>query len=316
MNDLTAISDTLIILAGALAAAAIAWFAVNAVVAAISQKTASKTVQDFLRPAAETTAEARMGSAAYKIRTAFAPLGIDAAGQEETVFYGAWAGIGVAVTVGLLVVGINAVFALIAGAAIGYFAVQAIVSGRWDKTRQQVDAEIPTFMRNLSGIVQAEPNVLSALNSARESLDPGKPLYDWIGYLMRSVQTNGNKAYDILLDEAGEISSALVVVVYEIKRLHEAGGTGYVKALRMAADNLAEILTVKAQAASKAAGATGLAKLIIGTSIFSMYYIVSSDVGKDLYLGNPMVQLGMIAAVAWGVYGWIYIKDMVREAVE
>jgi len=316
MDDLiTSLSDTFIVLAGALAIAAIAYWAVSALMSALARRTSSKVIADFLAPEAE-AAPARMGSAAYKIRTAFAPWGIDAAGKEEAVFYGVWAAIGIAVLAGLLVLKISLVLAIVAGAAIGYFGVQAIIAGRWEKTRMEVDAEIPTFMRNLSGIVQAEQNVLSALESARESLAPDRPLYDWIGYLIQTVQAHGAGVYDALLEEAGEISSALVVVVYEIKRLHEAGGSGYIRALRMTADNLAETLTVKAQAASKAAGATGLAKLIIGASVFSLGYILTSDVGKDLYLGNPMVQLGMVAAVAWGVYGWIYIKEMVREATE
>jgi hypothetical protein len=206
--------------------------------------------------------------------------------------------------------------ALIAGGAIGYFAVQALVAGRWEKTRLEVDAEIPTFLRNLSGIIQAEPNVLQAMASANESLDPGKPLHAWMHYAIRTLQAQGKEAFRTLRPAASEITSALGIAVFEIERLWEAGGEGYTRAFQMTADNLAEILTVKAQAASKASGATGLARLIIAAAVITIGYILSSQIGQDLYLKNPLIKIALAGAIGWGIYGWMYIKEMVREATE
>jgi len=314
-NLVQSLGDTAIVLAGALAVAVLVYWVSAIATEYLSHRNTSKGIENFRRPA-EIAPEAKMGSAAWKIRSSFAAYGFDVAGKEETAFYTAWAVIGLLVALVMLFFQMSLLIALIAGVAVGYFGVQAIIAGRWEKTRLEIDSEVPTFLRNLSGIVQAEPNVLQALDSARESLDPAKPLNAWITYLIQSVQAHGAGAFNLLLDEAGEISSALVVTVFEIQRLYEAGGQGYIRALRMTADNLAEILTVKALAASKAAGATGLAKTIIGAAVFSLGYILMSDMGKDLYLNNPLVPIGIAAAVAWGVYGWIFIKDMVREATE
>lgn len=308
-------SGTTLTLAGALALAILTYGIIRTVLGALSRRQMAQGFGDFARPAADTP-NIQMGSAAYKIRTAFAAYGLDAAGQEDTVFYTAWAVIAVLAAGGLLLIRLNPILALAAGAAMGYFSVQALIMGRWDQTRLEVDAEVPTFLRNLSGIIQTEPNVLQALSSASEALDPQKPLYAWISYFITTLQGRGQEAFKTLLPEAGEISSALGIAVFEIERLWEAGGEGYTRAFKMTADNLGEILTVKAQAASKASGATGLAKLIIAAAVFSIGYIILSPIGQEMYLGNPLVKLAMAGSVGWGIYGWMYIKEMVREATE
>ena len=308
-------SGTAITLAGALALAILAYWIISTLLNSLLHRKIAKGFDDFASPV-ENIPDAQMGSAAYKMRTAFAAYGIDAAGKEETVFYTAWTIIGVLAALVLITIRLNAVLALAAGAGIGYLTLQAIVAGRWDKTCLEIDSEVPTFLRNLSGIIQTESNVIQALDSASESLDPRKPLYSWIIDLNRGLQARGKAVFRIKLPEAGEISSALGIAVFEIERLWDAGGEGYTRAFKLTADNLAEILTVKAQAASKSTGATGLAKLIIASAVLSIGYIIMSPVGQEMYLDNPMVKLAMVGAVIWGIYGWIYIKEMVREATE
>jgi len=33
-----------------------------------------------------------------------------------------------------------------------------------------------------------------------------------------------------------------------------------------------------------------------------------------VYLENPLFKIGLVAAIAWGAYGWSYIQQMIREA--
>ena len=119
LNFISSFSDISIALAGALALAVLVYWMTNTAMTAASRKTASKGIQDFMQ-ADEITPDAKMGSAPYKIRTAFAAFGIDAAGQEETVFYTAWAALGALTMAGLLMLNLNLVIALGASAAIGY----------------------------------------------------------------------------------------------------------------------------------------------------------------------------------------------------
>lgn len=312
LNQVDQFSGLALTLAGALALAVLAYALGQGLTKALTQRQISHGFDDFARNDEQTAAQ--VGSAVYKIRTTFAGYGIDATGQEELYFYGTVILIGLVATGAFMLIRLNLILALLAGGAIGYFAVQALIAGRWEKTCLEVDSEIPTFLRNLSGIIQAEPNVLQAMASAQESLDPGKPLHGWIGYASQNLQARGVESFRTLRPEASEITSALGITIFEIERLWEAGGEGYTRAFQMTADNLAAILTVKAQAAAKASGATGLAKLIIGAAVLTIGYILSSQVGEDLYLNNPAVKLALAGAVGWGIYGWMYIKEMVREA--
>jgi hypothetical protein len=314
LTQLNQFSGLAFTLAGALALAVLAYAVGSAFIRALTHRRMSQGFADFARDAE--SAEVQIGSAAYKIRTTYAAYGLDITGQEELYFYSTVALIGLVAMGAFLLIQLNLILALIAGGAIGYFAVQALIAGRWEKTRLEIDAEIPTFLRNLSGIIQTEPNVLQAMASANESLDPGKPLHAWISFAIRTLQARGKEAFRTLRPEASEITSALGIAVFEIERLWEAGGEGYTRAFQMTADNLAEILTVKAQAASKASGATGLARLIIAAAVLTIGYILSSQVGEDIYLHNPLVKIVLALAVGWGIYGWMYIKEMVREATE
>ena len=260
--------------------------------------------------------QVRMGSKSYKIRSAFSAYGIPVGEDHRFTFWISILTIGGVVFTLLNAFGLGALFALVGGLFLGYLLVQGVVASKWEKTRILLEQDIPTCMRNLSGIIQTDPNVISAINTVRQALDPERPLHEWLGYFLQAINMRGITAFDVLLPEAYQISSALGLMVFEIHRLWESGGEGYTKAFKLAADNLSEILRVKAQASAKGTGALGLARLIILAAVVSIGTILLSPVGQDIYLGNPMLKLSLIAIVAWGAYGWIFIKDMVREAVE
>ena len=275
-----------------------------------------ETLRNFQRSHTPDAGQAHMGTQAYKIRQAFAALGIDVQGNEKQTMYAAMAVIGGLVFVAMHMIGLGMLLSLLAGAGGGYLAVQSIIASRWEKTRLALEMEIPTFLRNLSGIIQTDPNVISAAQEAVQALDPQGPLAAWLGYFIQSLSTGGARRLDELQAEAYEISSSLGLVVFEFRRLWESGGEGYAKAFKLAADNLSEMLTVRAQAASKGTGALSLARLIIGAAILSLGYILASPMGKDIYLDNPLLKLALFGVVGWGIYGWMFIKDMVREATE
>ena len=249
-----------------------------------------------------------------KTRLAFLRFGMDVSGKEEVAMYYLMALIGIP---GILI--FNAFhlgwpISIAGGVVLGYAITHGFVNAQWEKVRLEIEKEIPTFLRNLSGILKAEPNILEALSSSREALDPEKPLAAWVETFITRIQRQGRTSFESLLVEANGISSSLALVVFEVQRMGETGGAGYTAAFHETAKNLNEILNVKGQAAAVAYGKKNIALAIIGAAVFGLGYILSAPVGTSVYLENPMFKIGLVLAIAWGAYGWSYIQQMIREA--
>ena len=254
-------------------------------------------------------------NALNKTRLAFLRLGVDVTGKEEAALYGVMAATGLVGALILQVFQLGLPIALAGGAVLGYAITNGFVNSQWEQVRLEIEKEIPTFLRNLSGILKAEPNILEALSSSREALDPEKPLAAWVETFIARLQRQGQAAFERLLPEANAISPALALVVFEVQRMGETGGAGYTAAFHETAKNLNEILDVKGQAAAVASGKKNLALVIIGAAVFGLGYILSAPVGASVYLDNSLFKIGLVASLAWGAYGWTVIQKMVREAI-
>ena len=250
-----------------------------------------------------------------KTRLAFLRLGVDVTGKEEAALYGVMAAIGLVGALILQVFQLGLPIALAGGAVLGYAITNGFVNSQWEQVRLEIEKEIPTFLRNLSGILKAEPNILEALSSSREALDPEKPLAAWVETFIARLQRQGQAAFEHVLPEANAISPALALVVFEVQRMGETGGAGYTAAFHETAKNLNEILDVKGQAAAVASGKKNLALVIMGAAVFGLGYILSAPVGASVYLDNSLFKMGLVASLAWGAYGWTVIQKMVREAI-
>lgn len=144
----------------------------------------------------------------------------------------------------------------LAGPAIAYFGVNGVVNGKWNKIRMTIEKEIPSFLMNLS-------NVIQALEDASLSLNPKGQLRPWIDRLVHALQSRCKKGMDEMHAEAGDISSSLLLDVVEIGRLWETGGQGYVQSFQMVSVNLAGILEGRSKAFSKADGTWGTIRVIV-----------------------------------------------------
>ncbi len=302
-------------LAGALALAAVVYLAAEMFSRFIGRRKASGSLQDFLSVESGDNA-VEFGSARHKIRLTFAAYGVNVAGREEGAFYAAVAAVALIAVFAVSLLQVSPLLALAVGAAAGYLVVRSAVDSRWEVFRQELESEIPTFMRNISGAIQSTPNVVEALAEAGKSLDPHKPLHAWLEQFIAALQMHGRGVLQTERDRAHEISSTLGILVYQIERLWDSGGQGYARAFKMSADNLGEILLVKGQAHAKTGNAMTTAKFIIASAVVTLGYIISSPSGQRIYMGNSVVKIAMLLAVLWGVYGWGFIKTIVREAVE
>mgnify|MGYP001044062179 CR=1 FL=1 len=275
----------------------------------------NKLLRDFGPPqAGAAVSETRVGSQEHKIRMAFAGYGFGVSGRELLSLYLAIGVLGLGIAVVVAILGMPPLFWL-AGPAIAYFGVNSLVNGKWNKVRMAMEKEIPSFLMNLSSVIQLNPNVIQALEDASLSLNPKGQLKPWIERLVHAIQSRGKKGLDEMQAEAGDISSSLLLVVVEVGRLWETGGQGYAQSFQMVSENLAGILEGRSKAYSKADGAWGTIKVIVlalGGAIFMAF----STPGSSELFRTLTAQIAIVVAVAWAGFGFTYIGDLIRESVE
>jgi len=258
--------------------------------------------------------ETRVGSQEHKIRMAFAGYGFDVSGRELFSLYLIIGVIGLALAIAVAAFGMPPLFWL-AGPAVAYFGVNGMVNGKWNKMRMAMEKEIPSFLMNLSSVIQLNPNVIQALEDASLSLNPKGHLKPWIDRLVHALQSRGKKGMDEMLAEAGDISSSLLLVVVEIGRLWETGGQGYAQSFQMVSENLAGILEGRSKAFSKADGAWGTIRVIV-LALGGAIFLAFSTPGSSELFRTLAAQIAIVVAVAWAGFGFTYIGDLIRESVE
>jgi Flp pilus assembly protein TadB len=276
---------------------------------------ASRSLQDFsFVPAGADAQELRMGSQEHKIRFAFAGYGLNVTGKEQLSFYFAIAGLGLSVALIAASLNLPPLFWL-GGPAMAYFAVNGLVTSKWNKVRLAIEKEIPSFLMNLSSVIQLNPNVLQALEDASLSLNPKGYLRPWVERLEHALQSRGQKGLEDMQAEAGDISSSLLLVVVEIGRLWETGGQGYAQSFQMVSENLSGILEGRSKAFAKADGAWGTIRVIV-LALGGAIFLAFSNPGSGALFRTPVAQVAIVAAVAWAAFGWSYIGDLIRESVD
>ena len=263
---------------------------------------------------AATVSESRTGSQEYKIAIAFAGYGLDVRGRELFSLYLAIGIVGTGLVIAMAVIGLPMLFWL-AGPVVGYFGVNSLINSKWNTVRMAMEKEIPSFLMNLSSVIQLNQNVMQALEDASLSLNPKGPLKPWIERLVHAIQSRGKKGLDEMQAEASDISSSLLLVVVEIGRLWETGGQGYSQSFQMVSENLAGILQGRSKAFSKADGAWGTIRVIV-LALGGAIFLAFSTPGSSQLFRTLTAQIAIVVAVAWAAFGFSYIGDLIREAVE
>ena len=274
-----------------------------------------RSLQEYtFSPSGTQEPDTPIGSPAYKIRLAFTRYGVDVSGRERFSLYLTIGIFGLGLAIGAAVLGLPALFWL-GGPAIAYFAVNNLVNRKWNTARTAMEKEIPSYLMNLASVVQLNPNVTRALEDASLSLNPNGPLKPWIERLVSTIQSSGRKGLDQMQAEAGDISPSLLLVVVEIGRLWETGGTGFTQSFQMVSENLAGILEGRSKAFSKADGAWGTIRVIL-LALGSAVFLAFSSPGSSTFFRTPTAQIAILVAIAWAGFGITYIGDLIRESIE
>ena len=157
MNDVWI--DTALKLVAAVAAGAGAYFLFTLLVKGIRGVSQAESLRAYYRqrgrdddPASANPRVVQI-SELSKTRLAFLRFGIDVSGKEEVATYCLMALIGIP---GILV--FNAFhlgwpISIAGGIVLGYAITHGFVNAQWEKVRLEIEKEIPTFLRNLSGIL-------------------------------------------------------------------------------------------------------------------------------------------------------------------
>jgi len=238
---------------------------------------------------------------------------MDVSGREENAVRNAQILLGLAVAAVLMLVGFPALLSLLFGVGIGYITINSAIQSHWDSIRREIEKDIPTLLRNLAGVLHTERNPLDAMIHAVQAVDDNRPLHPWVMYVAEEVRSGGIGAFERLRAEAFEISSALGVVFFEVERMMQTGGSGYMEAFLNAADNLSGLIEVRGEAYTEVSRAYGLVRVIIGLAVFIYASLLSSPSGRDILLGTLQAQLMLGGSVVWAVIGWMYIRSKTQE---
>jgi Flp pilus assembly protein TadB len=297
----------------ALSLASITFYAIEWLNKWLGRRKFSKSLADYYQPLApQEDRSVRVGSFEHKIRLAALRYRLNVAGREGLYYYGAIALLALTVLIVLVILGIPPMLYLLAP-LVGWAVVNSQINGVWETTRLALEKELPTFLLRLSATIQATPNVPEAITDVVASLDPSGPLQAWMKRLLVAIQTSGRKGLDEMREEAASISPSLFMAIMEIERLWETGGSGYVEAFRLASDNLASILEARAMAAARADGAKSTVRVILIALGGALVLAMSGAAGGGLF-NTPLVQIGLLLAIAWAIIGWNLIGDMIRDA--
>ncbi len=255
-----------------------------------------------------------VGSWQHKTQLAFERLRLGVHGWETLALAVVFAALFVAsVWVMRRLLQLPAGIALSGGVIVGTFGVHGMLTSAWDRMCREIDKDIPTLMLRLSGMIQAAPNVLDSLDEAAHSLDHNRPLRPWLLRWVTEIQEHGIAAFDAMQAEAGRISSSLLLVTVEIRRLWESGGSGYVESFRLVADHLSDLMNTRAMAYAKSGRSGNLARIIIFSAIVSLSFIMNNPTSRALFLSNPLTRIGLVFFFLWAGIGWLYVRSILRS---
>lgn len=217
-------------------------------------------------------------------------------------------------TLSLLLLGFPLVPAAGAGALVAML-VHAWLAGRWRRFRVEVERELPTFVSRLASTLLVTGSPLLALEEVTATLGDDSPLRAWMERLVAGIRTGGQRHVDQARQEAATLSPSLALVVFELGRFFETGGSGFAQAFATTAEELSAILEARAVAGSKAESARGAVHTMLAIMGVILLLMLSSPVQRAGF-AHPTAQLVTAGSLAAMAYGYLFLNGMIDEALE
>ena len=281
------------------------------------QSGAAKAVTDFRTPdEPKVKGDKRIGfgTKEHRIQLAFQGYGLDVAGWEQFAVYLAIAVIAVGIAIPVVLLHLPFVLLLLAP-FLGFVIVNATIDSKWSDMRMGIEKEIPTLLIRLSSLLKANPNVIETLSTVAQGLDPEKPLKAWIERLADKMHKSGQAGLQEMQAEAKRVSPSLLLTVILIGRAWETGGKGYGDALRLASDNLGDLMETRSQAHAVAAGAWGTSRTFLLALGVTLVSVLLNPVSKPAF-STPFIQVALGMAIIWGGFGYWQIQDAINLVTE
>ncbi len=254
-----------------------------------------------------------IGSPAHRLRLAFARYHIDARGKEQFYLWLAHLFTGGAMFLALLILGLPVVTSLV-GFLGGYVIVNGLIGQVWNRTRTEIEAEIPTLLSSMQSALEVAANVPAALETASQTLRAGGPLRGWTLETAARMHAQGHPAMPGIAQDAAGISTSLAIVAELIGRMWTTGGEGYAQAFETAADNLGSVLDARVMARSKGDGARGTVKVLVLMTLVMIAFLTRSP-AMAAVVRQPIVQVAYAAIALLIVYGYSMTNDMIDNAI-
>jgi len=203
----------------------------------------------------------------------------------------------------------------IGGAGLIYIIGGEFLKNKARASRIAIEQELPTFVSRLGGMLLVTGSPRTAVEEITSTLLERKPLRIWLERLLAGWQAQGRPFLAQAHLEANQISPLLGLTVYQIRRLDETGGAGFVRAFATTAQELAAILEARAVAGSKAEGARTAVLTMLGIMGVIMAIMLSTPAIRAGY-ADPTAQLIAAGALGLMAYGYTYLTGMIAEALE
>lgn len=214
----------------------------------------------------------------------------------------------------LLLLGLPLVLALGAG-ALGYVLVDAFLKGRWRKARLSIESEIPTFVSRLGGQLLVTSSTEKALQEVTVTLNDDSLLRLWMEQLLAGLHMEGSRFLGAARERALAITPLLGLVVYEIGRLHETGGTGFAEAFATTAEEISAILEARSVASAKAEAARQAVLMMLGI-MGGILILMLSSANVRAGFDDPLVQMVTLGSLGAMAFGYTYLNGMINDALE
>ena len=211
--------------------------------------------------------------------------------------------------------GLPLMTALAAGVLGGVIA-HAQLESRWRAFCADVESDLPVFVSRLSASLLVTPSPIAALEQVVDTLEEGSALRAWMEAFLKGLQGPNRDAFlERAMDAATDISVSLFLVVFQIGRLLETGGVGFVQAFNTTSHLLGVILDARALTTAKAESARGAVTMmmLIMAGILGMM-LAAPEVRAGFR--HPMAQVMALAAMVIMAGGYVVMNEMINDAVK
>ena len=188
-------------------------------------------------------------------------------------------------------------------------------AGRWHRFQTGIEEELPVFVSRLGAMLLLTESMTACLDEVVDTLDPdSSALRVWMQLYRQGLRHEGRDFLDHARTQALRISPSLALVVFQLGRMAETGGTGFSRAFARSASGLQALLEVRAVAAAKADSArNSIVMLLVIMGIVIALMALSPGLRAGYAL--PESQFVLVGALGTMAFGYYFLNGMISDVL-